>query len=116
MAAGAGLDVVEIARLRRLRARRPEFFARYFSEPEREWAEAAGDPARLYARAFAAKEAFLKAVGRGVLDGIPMTEVELHDDVLRLGARAREAVGANAWVSVSISDDRARAWAIVLVG
>ena len=108
--------MVEIARLRRLRARRPEFFVRYFSEQERERAEAARDPARLYARAFAAKEAFLKAVGRGVFDGITMAEVELRGGTLRLGVRARAAMGANASVSVSVADDRARAWALVLVG
>lgn len=116
MTSGAGLDVVEIGRLRRLRARRPEFFVRYFSEAERARAEGAGDPARLYARAFAAKEAFLKAVGHGVLDGIAMSEVELRDGVLRLGARAQAAAGATASISVSVADDRVRAWAIVLVG
>ncbi len=113
---GAGLDVVEIERLAQIRQRRPAFFERYFSTAERARAESSSRPARSYARAFAAKEAFLKAMGRGVLDGIPVTEVEWVEGRLRLGPPARALLAKGAQVQVSVADDGRNAWAIVMVG
>jgi holo-[acyl-carrier protein] synthase len=69
---GLGMDVVEIARIRRVLegppARAERFLARCFTARERAFCDAARDRAARYAARFAAKEAASKALGapRGV--------------------------------------------------
>jgi holo-[acyl-carrier protein] synthase len=78
---GVGLDVVEVARIRRLvgtdapeeTARR--FLARCFTEGERRFCDARTDRATPYAARFAAKEAASKALGAPA--GIHWTDVEV---------------------------------------
>lgn len=72
MIVGLGMDVVEIARIRRVLegppARAERFLARCFTARERAFCDAARDRAARYAARFAAKEAASKALGapRGV--------------------------------------------------
>jgi holo-[acyl-carrier protein] synthase len=78
---GIGLDVVEVARIRRLvgtdapeeTARR--FLARCFTDGERRFCDARADRATPYAARFAAKEAASKALGAPA--GIHWTDVEV---------------------------------------
>jgi len=78
---GLGLDVVEVARIRRLigtdapeeTARR--FLARCFTEGEQRFCDARADRATPYAARFAAKEAASKALGAPT--GIHWTDVEV---------------------------------------
>jgi holo-[acyl-carrier protein] synthase len=78
---GVGLDVVEVARIRRLvgtdapeeTARR--FLARCFTDGERRFCDARADRATPYAARFAAKEAASKALGAPA--GIHWTDVEV---------------------------------------
>jgi holo-[acyl-carrier protein] synthase len=79
---GLGIDVVEVARIRRLvgdgadpgTARR--FLERCFTEGERRFCDARHDPATPYAARFAAKEAASKALGAPA--GIRWTDVEVE--------------------------------------
>lgn len=66
-----GVDSVEVARIERS-MKRPSFCRRIFAEEELEYFAAKGDPAQSAAGHFAAKEAFLKAMGTGI------TTVDLH--------------------------------------
>ena len=79
MVVGLGLDVVEIARIRRILAGPPaiarRFVERCFTERERAHCEAEKDPAARYAARFAAKEAASKALG--VPKGIGFHDVEV---------------------------------------
>ena len=61
-----GVDIVEIARMRRALARRPGLRERLFTEGERAYCERFDDPAPYYAVRFAAKEAVAKAAGRAL--------------------------------------------------
>jgi holo-[acyl-carrier protein] synthase len=61
-----GLDVIEIARIRRALAR-PGFRERCFTEAERAYCDARPNPPQHYAARFAGKEAVGKALGCGVL-------------------------------------------------
>lgn len=67
MIVGLGMDVVEIARIRRILEGPPEraerFLARCFTAAERGFCDAARDRAARYAARFAAKEAAAKALG-----------------------------------------------------
>lgn len=74
-----GIDVVEVGRIREILSRRGErFLRRVFTEREIDYALAARSPLReerLAAR-FAAKEAFIKALGVSV----PFREIEVDHD------------------------------------
>jgi holo-[acyl-carrier protein] synthase len=60
-----GLDVIEIARIRRA-LERPGFRERCFTRAEREYCDARPNPPQHYAARFAGKEAVGKALGCGV--------------------------------------------------
>lgn len=65
MISGIGIDLCSISRMSRA-IERPAFIEKVFSDEEKAYAEAARNPARHYAAAFAAKEAFAKAGGWGL--------------------------------------------------
>jgi holo-[acyl-carrier protein] synthase len=60
-----GLDVIEIARVRRALERYPGFRERCFTERERAYCDSRPNPAQHYAARFAGKEAVGKALGCG---------------------------------------------------
>jgi holo-[acyl-carrier protein] synthase len=76
---GIGIDVVEIARIRRLMERWQErFLGRVFTEAELAYALGRRDPAEHLAARFAAKEATLKALGSGLSMGVRWREMEVR--------------------------------------
>lgn len=80
MAAGIGVDMLEIARMERVIARRPSFLRRVFTDEERRYCEAHARPAEHYAARFAAREAVLKALGTGFAQGIGLHDVSVRND------------------------------------
>lgn len=81
MTVGLGVDIVEIARMRRVMERTPSFAAKVFTEAERAYCDTKANPVTHYAARFAAKEAVCKALGMGILvDGMRMTDVEVVRD------------------------------------
>ena len=77
-AVGLGVDIVEIARMRRILERTPSFREKVFSEEERAYCESTAMPDVHYATRFAAKEAVLKALGTGFSRGIANHDVEVR--------------------------------------
>ena len=61
-----GLDLIEIARVRRALERYPAFRERVFTDAERAYCDSRPNPAESYAGRFAGKEAVGKALGCGV--------------------------------------------------
>ena len=107
---GVGLDVVEVSRLALSMHRTTTFTEQVFTVAEQAFGGAGAARSRHFAACFAAKEAFLKAVGRGLWNGVPLTDIELvggdsEHPSLNLGPRAKEALalrnGSLALVSVS---------------
>lgn len=79
MVLGIGIDVVEIARIRRLMERwQDRFLKRVFTDDELEYALRRHDPAEHLAARFAAKEATLKALGTGLSMGVRWREMEVR--------------------------------------
>jgi len=74
---GHGVDVVEIVAVEQLRLR-PHFDERCFTDPERRDAEAAASVTAFFAGRFAAKEAVLKALGTGLIDGLSWLDIEVR--------------------------------------
>jgi holo-[acyl-carrier protein] synthase len=114
MAAGIGIDLIEIARLERALERHPRLARRLFSEAELGYAAARARPGRHLAARFAAKEAVLKALG--VPGGFGLREVEVvagEPPSVRLSGRAaREAEGLDVKISLTHSRETAAAVAI----
>lgn len=89
---GIGVDLVEVARMRRALARTPGLAQRVFTDAERTYCERRRDPTERYAARFAAKEAVMKALGVG-LGGFGFHDVEVvkarsGEPSLRLGGKA----------------------------
>ncbi|HXV22224.1 MAG TPA: holo-ACP synthase, partial [Desulfuromonadales bacterium] len=82
-AAGLGVDLARVDRFRRLlTAEKAAVIDRLFTAGEKAYALAKKDPAPHLAARFAAKEAFLKALGLGLRQGISWQQMEVTRDEL----------------------------------
>jgi holo-[acyl-carrier protein] synthase len=78
MIAGIGIDIIEVERVGEKIARDKGFREKIFSQNEISFCELKGEnKAQHYAARFAAKEAFLKATGFGLLLGADLSEIEV---------------------------------------
>ena len=97
MIVGSGVDVVEVARIERVLARRGGAFERrVFSERELRAARRCRRPGRSLAQRFAVQEAALKAVGTGWGAGARFRDVEVLDGastVFEVAVEEGEIVG-----------------------
>jgi holo-[acyl-carrier protein] synthase len=119
---GIGADIVDVARLEVSLQRGPGFAAEVFTEEERRYCEAQARPPLHYAARFAAKEAFLKALGLGLFSGVELRDIEVLRDLegrprFRLGDSAASALAraGGAAPLLSLSHDGPCALAFVVV-
>lgn len=122
---GIGTDLVEIGRLARALERTPRLRERVFTAAEIAYCESKARPAQHYAARFAAKEAFLKAMGAGLFQGVSLADIEVVREAdrapsLRLGPTAlallRTKGGGRALLSLSHGHDTAVAFVLVAAG
>jgi holo-[acyl-carrier protein] synthase len=122
MIAGIGTDIVAVARLGSLYARHGQrALEKILSPGERGEFASVGDPARFLAKRFAAKEAFGKALGIGLVPPATLPSIGITHD--SLGRPAFEyAAPLAAYLAqrglvahVSISDERDFAVAFVIM-
>jgi len=73
MIVGIGVDMIEVARVQKAIERNPRFVDKVFSPTELAYSEGKKNKFQHLAARFAAKEAFIKAMGRAV----PWTAVEV---------------------------------------
>lgn len=119
---GVGTDLARTSRFREFIETGSKVIERIFSAGERQYALQMKDPAPHLAARFAAKEAFLKALGTGLRDGLSWQQIcVVRDDLgcpsLQLKGRALEllaARGANR-VHLSYSHDGDYAVATVVL-
>lgn len=80
---GIGTDIVEISRFQRfLDHGNTPLLERLFTERERQVCQARKGAAACHAARFAAKEAFLKALGSGLRNGLSWQDMEVVNDEL----------------------------------
>lgn len=79
---GIGIDEIEVARIEKQIQKEAGFIQRVFTSGEIEYCESKKYRAQHYAARFAAKEAFMKAVGTGWRDGLAFNEIEIVRDEL----------------------------------
>ena len=110
---GTGIDIVDITRFERfVRENNEALFNRLFTLHERDYCSVRKRSAQHYALRFAAKEAFLKALGTGLRDGLSWQDIEVVNDPagkpeFRLVGRAAELFHQNGLVRsfLSLSHD-----------
>lgn len=96
MIIGTGIDIAEIARFERfVQENNLPLLERLFTSREYAYCSARRLSAQHFALRFAAKEAFLKALGTGLRDGINWLDIEVvHDELgkplLELSGKAAE--------------------------
>ena len=80
---GIGLDIIEVSRIeKQISSERNRFQEILFTENEIKYCEDKKNKAQNYAARFAAKEAFLKAIGTGLRDGFSWKNIEILNDEL----------------------------------
>ena len=77
---GIGIDEIEVDRVGEELSRNSGFRERVFTSREIEYCRSKRYSERKFAARFAAKEAFLKAVGTGLRGGIGLTDIEIVND------------------------------------
>ena len=122
MILGAGIDLVEIARVADALARRGErFAARVYTAAERSDCERCAQPERQFALRFAAKEAGMKALGTGWAKGVAWRDFEVTGGArglaVELRGRARQLAEQRgfraAWLGASLSRTHALAQVVL---
>jgi len=106
--AGIGTDLSRVARFERLVAEKKGVIDRLFTAGEQGYALAKKHPAPHLAARFAAKEAFLKALGLGLRNGISWLDMNVELDALgkptlALTGRAKEVFIEKGLTTVHLS-------------
>jgi holo-[acyl-carrier protein] synthase len=123
MILGLGSDLVAVARIAAVHARRGAAFRdRVYTPDEQAWCLAAADPAERLAARWAAKEAAMKALGRGWGQGVEFTDIAVTRDawgapglLLSGGAARRAAELGVARCHVTLSHSAGLALATVIL-
>ncbi len=121
-----GTDILRVARIEEVVARRGErFVRRILTSAERAQYAASKQPNRLLAKRFAAKEAVAKALGTGIGRGVSWQDIEVgHDErgaplvLLTGGARevARGLGGERVALSLADESEYVVAFAVLAAG
>lgn len=114
---GIGTDIIEIKRVQKA-LNRKNFKDNVFTEVEQNYCNNRGkNSAASYAARFAAKEAFFKALGTGIL--MPITDVEIINDErgapkINLRGRLKDSI-KDKNISISLSHSKEFATAICII-
>ena len=92
---GVGVDIIEVARVEDKLTRTPGLKEKLYTPVEIAYCESKKFPFQHYAARFAAKEAFMKALGTGWARGVKFSEIEVRNlesgqPVMEVYGRARE--------------------------
>ncbi|HVP91571.1 MAG TPA: holo-ACP synthase [Terriglobales bacterium] len=79
---GVGTDIIEVARVEEKLLRTGGLKAKLFTPTEVAYCDSKHRPAQHYAARFAAKEAFLKAMGTGWTGGHKFSDIEVVNNAL----------------------------------
>jgi holo-[acyl-carrier protein] synthase len=121
MIVGVGIDMIEVDRVMEKVVKNSGFKEKVFSKDEIEFCES-NRKSENYAARFAAKEAFLKATGFGLLLGNDLSQIEIVSDVngkpsINLTGDFKQQADKNGWtkIHVSLSHLQQVACAVVII-
>lgn len=120
MIIGIGTDIIEVARIRTHIDAGFGFREKVFTSKEIAYCEGKTNKAQNYAARFSAKEAFLKAVGTGLRQGLSFTDIEVLNDELGkpemvLHGKAQELIQKMGVTNLQISMTHLRDWVNAIV-
>jgi len=122
MIKGLGIDIIEVSRVLEKVNKNKGFKEKVFSKEEIAFCDSHTTNGESYAARFAAKEAFLKATGRGLTLGHDLAEIVImHDQsgrpFIELRGSFREEAIRNDWnkIHLSFSHLQAMACAVVII-
>jgi len=116
---GIGIDNIEVDRVRK-QLEKNGFKEKIFSPAEIEYCDNRKNFAECYAARFAAKEAFLKAIGTGWRGGLTFNEIEVLNDklgkpVLKLYGKSKEFAEKNEIDNIHVSLTHLKNYASAIV-
>jgi holo-[acyl-carrier protein] synthase len=119
MIVGNGIDIVDVLRIAE-KVKRKEFRDKVFALGEIGYCEKSAHPSESYAARFAAKEAFLKATGKGLTWGYELNEIEIVSDdngkpSIVLHGNIKSFFEMNRWSSVHVSLSHIQSMACAVV-
>ena len=122
MILGVGIDIIEVDRVAEKVAKDNGFREKVFSAEEIRFCTSGNRAAEAFAVRFAAKEAFLKATGRGLTAGHELCDIEVVSDSLgkpdiRLHNSFAQMAEHSGWrkIHLSLSHIKAAACAVVIL-
>ena len=119
MIAGIGIDIVEIERIRGLIERYgSRFIDRVFSPCEISYCRNKKDPSGSFAARFAVKEAFVKALGTGMVGGMKFNDVSFEfteRPEIKLSGVAESIAKTKGIASMQVSISHEKGYAIAIV-
>ncbi|OQX85084.1 MAG: hypothetical protein B6D63_03005 [Candidatus Latescibacteria bacterium 4484_7] len=123
MIVGTGIDITSIKRIKSLIEKKGEkFLQRVFTENEISYCNDRKDSASSFAARFAAKEAFLKALGKGIYQGISLRDISIENDttgkpaiVLAEGIKVNRDIERFDKIHLSLSHEENLAIAMVII-
>ena len=119
---GAGIDLIEISRINKS-IKNKNFIDRIYSKSEIQKARSLKNKSSFFAKRFAAKEAFSKAIGTGFSEGISFKEISVVNNIkgkpiIKLSGKTKNIVLKKikkAKVHLSLSDEKKYAIAMVII-
>ena len=119
---GAGIDLIEISRINKS-IKNKNFIDRIYSKSEIQKARSLKIKSSYFAKRFAAKEAFSKAIGTGISEGISFKEISVVNNIkgkptIKLSGKTKNIVLKKikkAKVYLSLSDEKKYAIAMVII-
>jgi len=79
---GIGIDIIEVLRVEKLTRKEDKYLKKIFTQTEIDYCRKFRNGAQNFAGRFAAKEAFSKAMGTGLSDGVKFNEIETINNEL----------------------------------
>ena len=121
---GIGTDIVDITRIKKLFNKNKKMKKRLFSKEEIKNCELLTNKIACYSKRFAAKEAFVKALGTGISKGISFNEISINNN--KKGAPFIKLIGKTKTIVknlikkknkiyLSLSDEKKYALAMVVI-
>ncbi len=123
---GIGTDIVNIKRMENsLKKHGVNFKNKVFSKNEILYCEKKKNPSAFYAKRFAAKEAFSKALGTGIRKGVNLKNIEISNNIYgkpsillkgKLQDYLKKKIKSKKYdIHLSLSDDKPWAQATVII-
>jgi holo-[acyl-carrier protein] synthase len=114
---GHGIDIIEIDRIQKSIKNTKRFKEKIFTQKEIEYCESQKNPFPSFAGRFAVKEAFLKALGTGLREGIKWLDIEILNDekgkpYLKLSGKLKEMIDKKGSHNIHISISHTENYAV----